>query len=68
MPGTELCPGDIEVNKTNESPTFLSSEEKDYGRKVGKKKGWMKGSIVCQMCCGENKGLGKLEDVLRFFS
>lgn len=56
------------MNKTNKSPTFLSSEEKDYGRKVGKKKGWMKGYIVCQMCCGENKGLGKLEDVLRFFS
>lgn len=34
---------------------------------MGKKKGWMKGYIVCQMCCGENKGLGKLEDVLRFF-
>lgn len=54
MPGAELCPGDIEMNKTNKSPTFLSSEEKDYGRKVGKKKSWMKGYIVCQMCCGEN--------------
>ena len=70
MPGAELCPGDIEMNKTNKSPTFLSSEEKERLWKEGGKEEELDEGLYSMSDVLWRKlkqGLGKLEDVLRIF-
>ena len=70
MPGTELCLGDTEMNKTNISPTFLSSEEKERLWKEGGKEEELAEGLYAMSDVLWRKlkqGLGKLEDVLRIF-